>query len=394
MRWILTALLAIVAASSASAADPSPVPEWMKPGARVSYYQGSATLPTAGQVLVQDDKGNWVNAAGQKFSVQENPSSGGAGFTQLTILAADAKVVVAETRTFLLMDPQGGRVTSSVVGALVGTPAALADYWVSPAALAARPEVKEGGLTVHRVKYPLRGRVFDAIVIEFRTGTSYQRTTYDLATGLLLVASTSSVGTGGFAPNPNGTSAPVGGATTITSTVLSDLRQLKLPWLDDPRPEGFVRGARLDYRGTYTQAVPGVPQVAQALATSLVLGEPGARWAPARFAAALTPIMGGAPQESVSDRVIGSATTSPGWLSPKTIPQIAPGTVLDDDPVTRYRTTFLGVRGDVAVVVEEGPFDRLESAFDVRTGVLAAANNFQQNGLGQTQIRLQRVAGR
>ena len=394
MRWILTAFIATLAAASASAAEPSPVPEWLKPGARVSYFQGSATIASDGQILVQDDKGNWVNVAGQKFAVKDNPGTGGGGFTQLTIVAADARVVAAEMRTFVLIDPKGGRVSFASVGALVGTPAALSDYWLSPASLAARPDSNEGGLSVHRMPYPLGGRTYNAIVVEMRSGTSYQRSTYDLETGLLLAASTSAVGAGGFVPNPNGTSSMKAGGSLITSTVLAGVRQLKLPWGDDARPEAIVRGARFDYRGTYSTVVAGSPPVSQAITTNLTFGEPGAQWAQARFGVALASLLGGPPQTSVSDRVLGSWMTMPGWLQPKTIARLAPGTVVDEDPVTRFRTTYLGVRGDSAVVVEEGPFDRVEAAFDVRSGVLAAANNVQQNGLGQTQVRVERVRGR
>lgn len=384
--------LCVGAAARPRAAEAAPgLPAWLVPGARASWYQGSASIPSVGTLLEQDDQGNWVDKNGKKYREVDNPSTAGAGYRQMTVLAADASTVAVEFRTFLLMDPQGGRLMSNGTEGLVGNARSLGDYWISPTDLAAKQEVREGGLTIRRLKYPLRGRTFDAIVFEMRSGSGYQRTTYDLATGLLLVASTSSVGRGGFTPNPNGTSSAAAGSTMITSTVLADLRALRLPWAADPRPAAITRGARLDFRGTYTLVVPGAPAFPQALSTALVFGEPAATWAPFRFHSALTPIAGGRPQENAVNRVAGAATTVPVWIGPATLAGLRAGTVLDEDPVTRFRTTFAGAQGGVATVVEEGPYDRYQAHYDLATGVLVGATSAQQNGVGQTQVQVRRA---
>lgn len=396
-RWLLGLFLAAVAFAGVEAtspvADAAPgLPAWLAPGARASWYQGSATIPSAGTLLEQDDQGNWVDKNGKKYREVDNPSAAGAGYRQMTVLAADAATVAVEFRTFLLMDPQGGRLMSNGTEGLVGNAHSLGDYWISPTDLAAKQEVREGGLTIRRLKYPLRGKAFDAIVFETRSGSSYQRTTYDLATGLLLVASTSTTGRGGFTPNPNGTSSFAAGSTMITSTVLADLRALKLPWVADPTPAVITRGSRLDFRGTFAIVIPGSPVVPQALSTALVFGVPAATWAPFRFQSALTPIMGGRPQENAVNRVAGAATTVPVWIGPATLAGLRPGTVIDEDPVTRFRTTFVGAQGGVATVVEEGPYDRYQAHYDAATGVLVGATSAQQNGVGQTQVQVRRAA--
>ena len=148
---------------------------------------------------------------------------------------------------------------------------------------------------------------------------------------------------------------------------------------------------RLDFRGTFSIVVPGAPVFPQALSTALVFGAPAATWAPFRFHSALTPIAGGRPQENAVDRVAGAATTMPAWIGPATLAKLRPGTVVDDDPVTRFRTTFVGVQGGVATVVEEGPYDRYQGHYDVATGLLVGATSAQQNGVGQTQIQVRRA---
>ena len=58
----------------------------LKPGTRITWYLGSATLNGVRSQLVQDDKGNWVDPqTGQRFSDQENPNAAGAGYLQFDI---------------------------------------------------------------------------------------------------------------------------------------------------------------------------------------------------------------------------------------------------------------------------------------------------------------------
>ena len=45
-------------------ASNSALPAWLKTGARVTFYAGSATLPGVSSTLVEDDQGNWVDGNG------------------------------------------------------------------------------------------------------------------------------------------------------------------------------------------------------------------------------------------------------------------------------------------------------------------------------------------
>ncbi len=401
MRSVLatTALLVLgvfAAAPAPVAADAPPLPPWLRPGLRLTWYVGSASIPGSRQGLVPDDKGDWVDpVTGQKYGEQEFPSTGGAGYLQLTVAAADPRTVAADSRMFLLMDPAAGRVTASTLGAVFGNGDALGEYWVHPARLAALPDSTGGGTIVRRVKYPLRGRVYNAIVSQTTSGAATYRNTFDLDSGLLLVQSTATPLKAQIVANPNGTSSMGAQGTTITSTILVDARALGVPWREGPRPEWIANGTRLEYQGTYTISVPGAPSFPQAYAAALAFGVPGAGWAPAKMWTRLGSIVpGGAPMDGECERAIGSAMTTPLWISPAALRDLPAGRVVDEDPVTRFRTTFAGVQGASAVLVEEGPFDRLQYVYDLASGLCTAIVSQNRNGVGTTTIEVRLVSPR
>lgn len=398
-RWAVALLAAATSlAGTPARSDAAPpslpsLPSWLVPGARATWYQGSATIPTAGQLLVLDPSGkHWHDKQGRAYKVVDNPGTGGAGLQQQTVVAAGPEGVAVEVRSFVFADASLQRVTSTTYGGLVGTTKALVDYWVHPAELAARPEVREPNLFVGRTKYPLLGKVFDALVVQTQSEKSFQRWTYDLETGLLLVASASAVGKAGFTPNPDGrTSSVAEGSTTITSTVLSNLRRLSLPWREDARPGELPPPTTVTYRGTRSTMVPGAAAVGQDLVTALHFTGGGPRWSLLRQTTTLSTGWGGAPQSSATDRVVGAATTTPPWLSAGAVAGLRPGTVVDEDPVTKFRTTFVGIRGGFVGLLEEGPFDRAESWYDAHTGVLASASHTQTQGVGRVHVQVQRA---
>ena len=65
--------------------------------------------------------------------------------------------------------------------------------------------MKQGGVTIMRMPYPLSGREYKAIVMETRTGSGFSRYTYDLDSGLLLCLQVANRGGAVLTPNPDGT---------------------------------------------------------------------------------------------------------------------------------------------------------------------------------------------
>lgn len=371
-------------------------PAWMKPGVRVTWYVGSASIPGMSSAAVQDDNGNWIDPqTGQRYANVDNPSTGGAGYLQQDILQASDNFIATSARNWLMLDTNGV-LTSGPITGYVGDAQALGDFWIHPAKLAAMQEQDQGGLRIRRLVYPLNGRNFNAIAIQSTAGGGFTRTTYDLETGLLLVGSGRTVGKAQQQIQPDGKVWTGGGVTTITSTVLQDVREMKLPWATDPAP-AFVRdGWQLQYAGTQQTAIPGTEGL-NIPASQLVI-EAATRQV-GRFAVAMNvrsslQMPYSQPQQGEVLRCYGSGMVGGLWMNPQSIQRLGPGEVVDEDRITRVRTTFQGVQNNLAVIAEQGVNDASSYYYDLQSGMLVGVTAQQKSGVAtittQVQLRGQR----
>src|SRR5205085_2314559 len=150
---------------------------------------------------------------------------------------------------------------------------------------------------------------------------------YDLETGLLISGSSSTVGAAQVAPNPNGTASPMAGVNTITSTRVLDVRDLRLPWSNQPLPPWARNGGRLVYSGKYSNLIEGAPVIPWRLDAAVTFGEARKNWTPGKQTSRLDYGTGAAPQESGSDRNFGSNMYDPVWIDPQILATLRPNTV-------------------------------------------------------------------
>ena len=363
------------------------LPSTIHPGVRITWYLGSATLNGVRSQLVQDDKGNWVDSQGRRFADAENPNTAGAGYLQLTVLAADAQGIAGDARNFLMLDPQRGQLTSSYYTAMVGDAEQLGDYWVHPRKLAAMQETNTPTYRVMRMRYPLDGREFNAIAIETRGAQGYFRNTYDLDTGLLIAGSSSTTGSVVPTVDPSGRVSPGAGATTITSTRLVNLRDLELPWAGSDAAPGFRGGETLNYGGTYSTVIPGVPEMPWGYGLQVQV-QSAQRGFLACKSRTRTDTGYGEPMTTEGERVFGTAMLGGVFVPPDALQALRPNQVVDEDPVTHFRTTFAGVQGGRAMFVEQGPMETNQYVYDTQNGILTDVSVQQSNGVGTTVIRI------
>jgi hypothetical protein len=364
----------------------------IKPGLRVTYFSGSSSLPGARTTLVQDDNGNWIDpGTGQRFAEADNPATGGAGIMQITVVAADQRDLAVDSRTYVYMDINQGLTVTSGLTSYVGTPDGLGEFWQPPAKLAAMREGDDAGLRIRRCQYPVNGKTFNAIAITNTAGGNgtYSRNVFDLQTGLLIAASSSSTGQGQIAPNPTGTAGQVGGVTTITSTRLMDIRQVDTPWIAQGLPAWAKPNTTLDYSGTYSTVMEGAPALQPwQLQARLSIGDARGAWMPVRQQSRLNSGMG-QPQDSETMRALGAGVLDPIWIDPQILARLQPNTVLDEDKITKRRTTYLGQQGGVAVFGEQAPYEQRQYGYDLRTGTLVSVDNRQQQGPATIVSKLQ-----
>ena len=224
-------------------------PAWLRPGARATYFSGMATLPGVSTQLVPDDNGGWRDGNGRTYREDQAQGTGGGGYTQYDFVSVSPECLGVMMSIHTFADAGLQQTTQSSASPLLGDRNGLTDLWVPPAKLRAMVEQQGGGLTVRRVKYPLNGRTFDAVVTQSKSDSGYQRYTYDLETGLLLVFSASSTGAN-VQTRVGGQIQQGAGGTTITSVVLRTLRTVQLPWTGQHAPQWLQPGKRLVYEGS------------------------------------------------------------------------------------------------------------------------------------------------
>lgn len=373
-------------AAPADSAATGDFPAWLRPGARATYFAGTATLPGVTTQLVPSDDGGWVDGNGNRYSEEKVPSTGGGGLNQYDFVHVAPDCVAANMTSLVYADAGLQTVTRAHVLAVVGDGNGLADLWVPPRKLRAMAEQETAGQRVRRMQYPMLGRTFDAIVVQTKGDSGYQRYTYDLDTGLMLVFSAST--TGAAVLTPNGDRASTGaGATTIATVMLRDLRQVTLPWTGQRAPKWLQDGQRFVYSGTMRNSLTeGLAPWRYEFAVQVQR-----RFGIAALAKVATNVdYGAGPGAPIEgNRVFGPGGFAGLWLDPSKLEGLQAGAVLDRDPTTGWQLTFVGSDGRNATIAEQGPLDQQSYTFALQSGMLVATSSRQQQGPATIAIDLQ-----
>ncbi len=190
---------ALAAVGTMTAGDPtvgaatSPLPVFFEVGSRLTWSSGDASLQ--GAKLVPDPNG-WLWRDDQWYRVESTGGNGGVGYEQLDVVSNTDGAVVGDLRIFLNTDLQQNINVPSTTGVVVGSADGLGDYWVPPARLAALQEGFDGTTRVVRGQRQINGQVFDVVGVSSTGQGTYVGSTYDTATGLLLVGGSMTAGPG------------------------------------------------------------------------------------------------------------------------------------------------------------------------------------------------------
>ena len=354
-------------------------PAWLRPGARATYFSGQATMPGVSTQLIPDESGfGWRDGNGRTYREEDVPSTGGGGLTQYDFVQVAADCVAAMMTVHVFTDVGLRTTTLTSTQAQVGDRNGLTDLWVPPAKLRAMLEQESPGFRVRRVKYPLEGRTYDALVQQIKGEGSWQRYTYDLDTGLMLVFSASSTGAAVMTRDGNRLQQGAGG-TTITSVVLRNLRQVTLPWTGQQAADWLQPGKTLEYRGTLANSLAAgtLPPWGFAIAATVErrLGD-----------CALTKLVTridygtGQPQDSPSVAAYGPGSFGHLAIDPARLAKLQAGQVYDRDPLTGRQLGCAAVDGRTVTLLEQGPMDLQRYTYDRQSGMLVVFAQQQQQG--------------
>jgi hypothetical protein len=166
------------------------------------------------------------------------------------------------------------------------------------------------------------------------------------------------------------------------------VRDLALPWVKQGMPPWLEPGRRMHYRGTYSnslaegllppwgfEALVAVDRVTRGFATGSLVTR--------------LDFGTGTPQESRSAIVSGAGVLGALFVDPAVLGRLAPGQVIDEDQITRRRTSVVGRDAGHVTIGEAGPIDSALWTYDTRTGMLVGVGAQQQQGPATITMRAQ-----
>ena len=308
-------------------------PDWVTPGTRLTWYGAAASVQSSYYTYVEDPDGDWEDpATGKRYrrtDEDEMPTAAGHGVSQTDVLAIEGDDVILstslwaidfETGQLSLLPLWGGRYTG---GAVDGA-------WVRPDLL---EQVASGGtpeLQVLRGTYWLGETPVEAVSFLSRTQGDYASTVFDDASGMLVAT------TGRYkAAGSPGTRSPRHARGQRPGHGHAPRRRARA---DPARPRGGDArlgrsGHPAPYAGDATVSNPFDPNgfgASWPVEVLVTLDEVGDSWATFRSTTATD--FDGYVERSEASGATGS--TGLYWYDPASLATMAPGTVLDEDPVT------------------------------------------------------------
>lgn len=373
---LVAAVLGLVAtlptgAIAADVVDPAAAVSPLQVGTRLTWEAGDAT--TEGYQLISDPNG-WLERDGSYYTLRTMGGRGGFGLHQIDIVEAGPDGTVGDLRILANPTPGTKEHVTFGVGRVVADADGFGIYWMPPARLAAMEESREGPTRVFRATRDLTGQPFDILGITTRIEGHYETRLYDVASGLLLIASSMTVITPGVRLlDDHGNLLDEGrGAVTYTTKAFLGQRQFVLPWSGTPMPEWAATGRSLLFQGqigNHSYLMSGIPGMPYSVSHGfdqrlggVLLGRQTARWP--------SMVAGQSDDEDIKERVYAVGTIDGLWIPPAALAQLRPGQVLDQDPHNGHTFTFEGIVEGLATIVRGGTADRWTGGYDPVSGVL------------------------
>ncbi len=368
-------------------------PRWVTAGTRVTYLTGAASPEKASLPPDEDDLS--IRCTFDPAAPGWHPVSAGVGLIQLTVLRARPDQVLIEVRRYLIERGDGPVLLIGVSGRRV-LPGTGGGYWADPQQLQRIPEQDENGITIVRMPHTIGTKTYDALRIRAIREETAWGYVFSARSGLLLSENSGQKATPAVRRTGAGPWLPCQGSPVVTQCDLRQIRRFRIPWGDSRLPRPLRNARRLLYTGTQTIRVydTEVVQPAQAVMTILEQGED---WLCYSVATEIRTAQG-PPLRTEVRRAGVSGMLGGLWINPDRIGECRPGQRLDEDPVTGFVTVVSSVGplpdGREGVVIsEQGKTQRIDYAYDRKTGLLMHQTVTQQIGPAQhvTAVNLAKV---
>lgn len=353
-------------------------PPFVAPGVRLTWYGAAAAVANSRFAWIEEpcSGNNWTDPKTGKCyrrtdeSGEGQGTASGDGLSQVDIVSVDGSNAALQLTLYTFFRENNTLIWNPLGGASVNA-IDVDGAWVHPARLAQIAQSGFGDLTVLRGRYALGTQQFDALSIVSGFGSqTYASYTYDLNTGLLLSANTTTGGVTSPLRAP-GEGAPTSNSQ-LTMARFAGFRARNVPGLNAAKPSWVDQTSQLTYSGTYNFTNPVDPSSANLTYPTQItvqLGQGGPTWS-SFTATQETPALG------MNNRVTGVAgSTGPYWYDPQALATMTAGQILDEDPLTGERLTvsFVGqsANGTPVVTIDTVfPGNAARATYEQSTGML------------------------
>jgi hypothetical protein len=360
---------------------------WLHEGLLLTYSWYSAVAPGNGSDYSEDPNGDWINSAtGQRYSRTVQQGTSGTGFNEATVAAIDGDKAVIAVQLFGNAGQLGNNVPVPLQGGsnFIAPVDQAGDLWMSPDKLAALHTDANTGLLVTSVPWKTDGGMINAIRVQSVSGGGYALHIFDPKTGLCLHVATAQRGT---APKNVGPGDFGQGDVSLNETDFVGKRDLVVPWANQAMPD-WVGGIKaLHYGGSIISRGP-LPMPPNQVTMDLTANSHGLNWAQMDCVSQV--VMQGAPQSAAtkSEVFFGRAQFAGLWANAASLANLQQGQVLDDDPITKMKTTVTQINGNAVTIAQQNAGGEIDNQYDKTTGLLIGSSYFSVLSLQQISVQL------
>ena len=369
------------------------VPEWVRPGLRMTFYLMTGSLSGSVNGWVPDEMGRWHDRYGRTYGTERQGYSSH-GLIQATVVGGDGQTVALNEPFFLFNGLDTTPIYNMSLDALV-TADTGGDYWMHPRRQALNLRQHPwGGPFVPGCIYCRAipwtaddGRIYQATSIAILGDASRTTYVFDQATGYLLYLSRLTR----QPPDIRDSSMTLPeSASYATFLSLRGVRQLELPWLDAPPPD-ILRGAQaLSYRGQFNLQGQGIVPTPLQVDSDLLVMRRGPDWMLLHGRTQTQGTMMPAEGNSVD----GRGSLPPLGIAPSILAGLRPGQIIDRDPLSLFTVRVAGADAGTVTLQADGAVQSFTYVYDRARGLLVRRMSQDRGaGMGLVNVRDLRLAG-
>jgi hypothetical protein len=366
------------------------LPDWVRPGLRLTYdLLTGGVNRSADQLRWDAETHQWVQAdinRGYDTSGNYNGEYASHGLVQATVAGLDGQGVALSQPFYLLSPNQRMPVLMSGanIDMLVDTETG-GDFWMHPRKQAQMLRQPPGGIIVQSTTWRGNNQSWTATTILSQGASGKTFAAYDQASGKLLYLSrvTREPPGEGRIRDPR---SPTKGNPVSYATIIKyvDTRQMNIPWMNDPLPDWTQQVQVLSYQGRQQVQFPGaVDTRGQALSQSLQAQKRGRNW--------LLFQSNGQAQWQQSTGPGPKVVTGTGLLYPLIIPpaglaRLRPGQEIDRDALTGFSVHVAAADGQTVTLQVDGPDRSMMFVYERAQGVVIRSSSRERSSAGQNMF--------